>query len=222
MTQIKKETRHERTKEKSTSKKKLWDNTHPLSATCNSIWISHPPSPCLSHPHTIHNNNTMDTQFLVQMRQSNKFGSVRNDEIFNLHLRSGAGPWVSIPCLLQDTSHIYWFHLPKQLTTKKEKNPEIKLNSQQTVSYCFDLLTQNPGLRNKDLEARPKRGTDKINMLKWGRKTAEENKSYRTAWTHIWIPAFKEIGLEPSTRRGANRTKALVSLYWSSQSLDPK
>ena len=28
----------------------------------------------------------MDTEFLVQMRQSNKCGSVRNDDIFNLHL----------------------------------------------------------------------------------------------------------------------------------------
>ena len=33
-------------------------------------------------------------------------------KIFNLHLGSGASPWVSIPCLLQDTSHIYWFHPP--------------------------------------------------------------------------------------------------------------
>ena len=32
----------------------------------------------------------MDTEFLVQMRQSNKCGSVRNDEILNLHLGSGA------------------------------------------------------------------------------------------------------------------------------------
>ena len=38
----------------------------------------------------------MDTEFLVQMRQSNKCESVRKDEIFNLHLGSGAGPWVSI------------------------------------------------------------------------------------------------------------------------------
>ena len=60
----------------------------------------------------------MDIEFLVLMRQSNKCGSVRNDEIFNLHLGSGVGPWVSIPCLMQDTSHIYWFHSPKQLTRK--------------------------------------------------------------------------------------------------------
>ena len=63
-------------------------------------------TPHLFHPPIIHNNNTMNTEFLVQMRQSNKCGSVRNDEIFNLHLGSGVGPWVSIPCLLQDTSHI--------------------------------------------------------------------------------------------------------------------
>ena len=50
----------------------------------------------LCHTPIIDNNNTMDTEFLVQMRQSNKCGSVRNDEIFNLHLGSGSGPWVSI------------------------------------------------------------------------------------------------------------------------------
>ena len=58
-----------------------------------------PPTPCnesitpyLSHPPIIHNNNTIDTEFMVEMRESNKCGSVMNDEIFNLHLGSGAGP----------------------------------------------------------------------------------------------------------------------------------
>ena len=32
--------------------------------------------------------------FLAQMRQSNKCGSVWNDDIFNLHLGSGVGPLV--------------------------------------------------------------------------------------------------------------------------------
>ena len=49
-----------------------------------------PPPPPMPFP-IIHNNNTMDTEFLVQLRQSNKCRSVRNDEIFNLHLGSGAG-----------------------------------------------------------------------------------------------------------------------------------
>ena len=67
-----------------------------------------------------YNNNTMGIEFLVQMKKSNKCGSVRNGEIFNLHLRSDPSPWVSIPCLLQDVSHIYWFHPPKPLTRKKQ------------------------------------------------------------------------------------------------------
>ena len=67
------------------------------------------------------------------------------------------------------------------INQKKAKNPEMRFNSQQIVSYCLGLRTQNPGLREVDLEPSPKRGSDKINMLKQGRKTAEENKSYRTA-----------------------------------------
>ena len=58
-----------------------------------------PPKPCyksttlhLSHPATICNNNKINIEFLVQMRQSDKCGSVRNNDIFNLHLGSGAGP----------------------------------------------------------------------------------------------------------------------------------
>ena len=50
-----------------------------------------PPTPCyestthyLSHPPIIHNNHTMDIEFLVHIKQSNKCGSVWNNEIFNL------------------------------------------------------------------------------------------------------------------------------------------
>ena len=116
-------------------KKKLWDNTHPLSPS-PTAWYDQPPLPIPSP--IIHNNNTMDTEFMVQMRQSNKCGSIRNDEIFNLHLGSGAGPWVSIPCLLQDTSHIYWFHPPKQLTRKKQRTQ--KWDSTPNKSYCTALV----------------------------------------------------------------------------------
>ena len=62
------------------------------------------PTPCPPHPHPDINQPpptypippsfiiTMQwTEFLVQMRQSNKYGSVRHDEIFNLHLGSGMG-----------------------------------------------------------------------------------------------------------------------------------
>ena len=32
-----------------------------------------------------------------------------------------------------------------------------------------------------------------------------------------WIPAFREVDLEPSAKRGGDRTKGLMSLYCSSQ-----
>ena len=57
----------------------------------------------------------------------------------------------------------------------------MRFHSQQIVLYCLGLRTQNQGLREVDLEPSPQRGSDKINMLKQGRKTAEENKPYRTA-----------------------------------------
>ena len=105
---------------------------------------------------------------------------------------------------------------------KKAKNPEIRFNSQQIASYCLGLRTQNPGLREVDLEPNPKTGSDKINMLKQVRETAAENKSYHTAWSHIWILALREEALGPSAKNGATRTEALMSLYWSSRRLHPK
>ena len=87
----------------------------------------------------------------------------------------------------------------------------MRFKSQQIIWYCVGLCTQNPGLREVDLESSPKRGSDNINMLKKGKKTAEESKSYHTAWTHIWVLPLREVDLEPSAKRGANRTEALVS-----------
>ena len=36
-------------------------------------------------------NNKLGMTFVVQMRQSDKCGSLQNDEIMNFHLGSGAG-----------------------------------------------------------------------------------------------------------------------------------
>ena len=86
-------------------KKQLEDNTHPLSL------LQHPVKnqpPCTYPiPPTICNKNTIDIELFVQMRQSDKCESVKNDDIFNVHLGSRAGTSVSITCLLQDMSHIY-------------------------------------------------------------------------------------------------------------------
>ena len=52
------------------------------------------------------------------------------------------------------------------INQKKAKNPELRFNSQQIVSYCLGVHTHKSGLREQDLELSPKRGSDKINMLK--------------------------------------------------------
>ena len=75
-----------------TQVKKLLDNTHPLCSHPHPDMNQPRPPLHLSHPHIIPKNNTMDTEFLVQLKQSDKCGSVRNDETFNLHMGSGAGP----------------------------------------------------------------------------------------------------------------------------------
>ena len=111
---------------------------------------------------------------------------------------------------------------PNKYPENETKNQEMRFNFQQIALSSLGLRTQKLGLGKVDLEPSPNRGSYKINMLKWGRKTAEENKSYHTAKTHTWISALREVDLEPSAKRGANGTEDLVSLYWSPQSLHPK
>ena len=88
----------------------------------------------------------------------------------------------------------------KQSSRKKQKSKKILQSSQQIVSYCFGLRTQNPGLREVDLEPSPKKGSDRINLLTKRKATEKSNKSCRTAWTHERYPVLREVDLEPSPR----------------------
>ena len=124
---------------KSQVKNPLWDNNHPLSPHPHSD-MNQPPDPHLFTSLIIYKNNRMDTEFLVQMKQFDKCGSIRNDEIFNLHLGSGVGPWGSIPCLLQDASHIYWFHPPKQLTRKKQRTQKWDSTANKLYRTALDYI----------------------------------------------------------------------------------
>ena len=63
---------------------------------------------------------------------------------------------------------------PNNQLGKKTNNPEMRSNSQQIVSYCLGLRTQNPSLREVDLEPSPNRGSDKIKMLKQRRNTQQK------------------------------------------------
>ena len=112
--------------------------------------------------------------FLVKMRQSNKCVSVKTDEIINLHSGSDVSPWISIPCLLQETSHIYWFYAQKQSTMKKTKNSEMRYNFQKMVLHATLATYTERWVREVDLESSPNRGSDKINMLKQGRNTQKK------------------------------------------------
>ena len=53
--------------------------------------IINEPSPTFLSP-IIRYKNTMIMISLAQMRQSNGYGSIGNDDTFNLHLGSGVGP----------------------------------------------------------------------------------------------------------------------------------
>ena len=100
----------------------------------------------------------------------------------------------------------------KQSTRKKTKNPEMRSNSQQIISYCLGIRTQNPGLREVDLKRSLREVVTRLTS-ETRKKHPKERKSYRTAGTHIWIPVLREVDLEPSAKRGTNSTRALVSLY---------
>ena len=110
------------------------------------IWYLLPiPPPKPQHKQTTPNlpippiilSNTMIMISLAQMRQSNGCGNVKNDVIFNLHLGSGAGSWVSIPCLLQDTTQKHLLYPPKQSCKKKPKI--LKKDQTSAKSYCIVL-----------------------------------------------------------------------------------
>ena len=135
-------------KTKAQVKKKLWGNTHAISLTL--IWIPPPAPPLskLSDPPIIY-IKTMSTEFLAQMRQSNKCESVRNDEILNLHLGSGVGSSVGIPCLLQDTSHIYWFHPPKQLIRKKQRTQKRESTLNKSYLLAWPTYTEPRAKRDR-------------------------------------------------------------------------
>ena len=86
-----------------------------------------------------------------------------------------------------------------------------KTNSQQIISYCIDLHTQNPGLREVDFEPSTKWDSDQMNRLKSRRKNTTENKSYHTDWLTNNNPAFRRVELKPSARRSTDRTEFLVN-----------
>ena len=149
--------------------------------------MKHLPPPTFPYPITWC-NNTVTMIFLAQMRQCNGCESIRNNIIFNSQLGSGAGPWVSILCLLQDTTHIHWLHAHKH-SSKKKQNILKKDQTPNKLYYCLGLGTQNPRLREVDLEPSNKRGCDKIKKLRPWMKNKTKIKLHWTDLTHKQEPS---------------------------------
>ena len=103
------------------------------------------------------------------MRQSNKCGSVRTDEIINLHLEysmtleSAFPAFCKIPVTFIDS--IGQNNQPGK-KTKKSRN-EIKLPTRSFI-LPWHTYKEPRGPREIDLEPSPKRDSHKINMLKQG------------------------------------------------------
>ena len=122
------------------------------------------------------------------MGQCNGCGSVRND-VNSTHtwdlvraLESASPASCKTPATSIDS-------IRPNNHLEDQKNPEKRSNTQQIISYCLGLHTQNPGLREVDWEPKPERGSDKINSLRPRRKNTAENKSFRTGWTHKREPS---------------------------------
>ena len=73
-------------------------------------------------PPSICNENTMDMAFLVKLRQFNKCGSVRNDEIINLHLGSGAQKRMICVCLYALLSCLHTSMLSSDIKCANRQN----------------------------------------------------------------------------------------------------
>ena len=76
--------------------------------------------------------------------------------------------------------------------------------------YCFCLHAQNPGLSEVDLEPDLRRGKWQDQDPKTRKKRLKESKSCCTAWS----PVHGKVDFQPGAKRGTNKTRALVSLYW--------
>ena len=86
-------------------------------------------------PPSICNDDTMDMAFLVKLAQSNKCGSVRNDEIINLHLGSGAGLKSASPASCKTPATFIDSIRPNNQPGKKNKESrnEIQLPTNRIV-----------------------------------------------------------------------------------------
>ena len=134
----------------------------------------------------IFSNNTMIMMFFAQMREPDdvKVEGMMKYKTYTWDLVHALESAFPASCKTPATS--IESIRPISQPWKYKKNPEKSSNYQQIILYCLGLCTENPGLREVDLEPCQKSDSDKINKLKPIRKNSTENKSYHTTWTHKW------------------------------------
>ena len=99
----------------------------------------------------------MGTEFLIQIIQPNKRGMMKYSTYtwaLVWALESASTASCKTPATFIDP-------FAQTINQKKTKNPEMRFNSKQIVSYCLGLHTQNPGLREVDSEPSAKRGANR-------------------------------------------------------------
>ena len=92
----------------------------------------------------------------------------------------------------------------QEVTKKKKKLKKDELSTNHIILPC--PTTQNTGLKEVDLEPKPKGSSGKINRLRPRSKNATENSSIIQAELGYKKPVLKEVNLEPSAKRGTERT----------------
>ena len=119
-----------------------------------------------SHAFIVSSNNAMIIISLAQMRQSNEYERWKYKKWWYILLYNLLGP-LSLDPLPPARHQPQSLILSAQtINQEKTKNLEMRSNFKQIVLNFLGLHTQNPGLRQVDLEPSPKRGSDKMNMQK--------------------------------------------------------
>ena len=108
---------------------------------------------------------------------------------------------------------------PKQWTRKKNQEPknEILLPKNRIILPWPTYTEPRPKRGRLENQSQDRQWQDQDGKTR--KKHPKESKLYRTAWTHVWIWALREVDLKPIAKRGTNRARALVNLYWLSWKL---
>ena len=111
-------------------------------------------------------------------------------------------------------------HQPHPLTpstqtiVQEEKKKKEKKKDQLSANHIIlpSPATQNTGLKEVDLEPKPKGSSDKINKLRPKSQNTTENSCIIQPGLTFEKTPLREVDLQPRAQRGNERIEALMSL----------